>query len=65
MKTLRFKYCNKRIKTCDNGNVQYHDQGQCKLNSTINANSDVHTLTNDKIRKDLFNKNKVATIKMN
>lgn len=63
MKTLRFKYCNKRITTCDDGNIQYHDQGQFKLNSTFNANSYVHTLTNDKIRKDLFNKNKVATIK--
>ena len=43
---LSYKYYNKRITTCDNGNVQSHDK-ESKLNSTITANSGAHTLTND------------------
>ena len=39
MKKLSCKYYNKRITTCNNGNVQSHDQEESKLNSTINANS--------------------------
>ena len=39
MKKLGYKYCNKRITTRNNGNVQSHDQEESKLNSTINANS--------------------------
>ena len=51
------------ITTGDSGNVQSHDQEEGKLNSSINANSGAHTLTNDKIIKSPFNKNNVATIK--
>ena len=63
MKNLSDKYYNKRITTCDNGNVQSHDQEKSKLSSTINANSGAHTLTHEKITKSAFNKNNVATIK--
>ena len=35
--------------TCDGENAQSHDQEECKLNSTIIMNSDVHTLIDDKI----------------
>ena len=63
MKKLRCKYYNERITTRDNGNVQYHDREESKLNSTIIANSGAHTLTDDKIIKSLFNKNNKATIK--
>ena len=38
------KCYNKRITTRGNGNVQSHDQEECKLNSTIIANSRAHTL---------------------
>ena len=47
MKKLIYKYCNKRITTCDNGNFQSHDQEESKFNSTITANSGAHTLTHD------------------
>ena len=63
MKKLRYKYYNRRITICDNGNVQSHDQEESKLNSTINANSGTRTLTHDKIVKSSFNNNNVATIK--
>ena len=45
MKKLSYKYYNKQITTCDNSNVQSHDQEESKLNSTINARSGAHTLT--------------------
>ena len=41
------RYYNKQITTCDNGNVQFHDQEESKLNSTINVNSGAYTLTYD------------------
>ena len=63
MKTLKNKYYNKQITTHDNRNVQFHDQEENKLNRAINANSGAHTLTHDKIIKNPFNKNNVATIK--
>ena len=44
MKMLSYKYYNKRITTLDYGNVQSHDQEESKLNSTINVNSDAHTI---------------------
>ena len=44
---LSYKYCNKRITTRDKGNIQSHDQEESNLNSTINANSGAHTLTDD------------------
>ena len=47
MKKLRCKDYNKRITTRDNGNVQSHDQEEITLNSTINAESGTHTLTQD------------------
>ena len=47
MNKLNCKYYNKRITTPDNGNVQSHDQGESKLNSTINASSGAYTLTHD------------------
>ena len=51
MQKLRYKYYNKRLTTRDNFNVQYHDQEERKLNSTITASSGAHTLTHDKIIK--------------
>ena len=47
MKKLSYKYYHKRITTRNNGNVQFHDQEESKLNSTINANSAAHTPTHD------------------
>ena len=66
MKKLNCKYYNKWITTRDNGNVQSKDQEENKLNSTIIANSGthtLHTLTDEKIIKNPFNKDNVATIK--
>ena len=40
-----------------NNNVQSHDQGQSRLNRTINVSSGPHRLRHDKIIKSLFNKN--------
>ena len=66
MKTLSYKYYNKRITTRDNDNVQSHDKEESKLSSTITANSGAHTLTHDWIiKKSPYNKNNVATIKIN
>ena len=48
MRKVRYKYYNKPITTRNNSNVQSHNQ-ESKLNSTINAYSDAHTLTYDKI----------------
>ena len=45
VKKLRYKYYNERITIPDNGNVQYHDQEESKLNSIIKVNSGAHTLT--------------------
>ena len=47
MKKLSYRYYNKRITTCDNGNIQSHDKEESKLNSTITLNSGVQTLTHD------------------
>ena len=58
MKKLRHKYYNNGITTRDNGNVQSHDQGESKLNSTIHENDGAQTLTDDKTIKSLFNNNK-------
>ena len=63
MKRLKCKYYNRRITTRDSGNVQYHDQEESKLNSTINVNNDAHTLTDDKIIISRFNKKNLGTIK--
>ena len=63
IKNVRYNYYNKRILIRDNGNAQSHDQEESKLNSTINGNHGAHTLTHDKITKNLFNKKNVATIK--
>ena len=51
MKKYSYKYYNNRILTRDNGDVRCYDQEESKLNSAINANSDAHTLTHDKIIK--------------
>ena len=51
MQNLRYKHYNKRITTRDNDNVQFHDQEESRLNSTINVNKGAHALTNDKIVK--------------
>ena len=51
MKKLSYKDYNKRITTCDDGNVQSHDKEESKLNSTISTNSAAHTLTHDQIIK--------------
>ena len=47
VKKLSQKHYNKQITTCDNGNVHSHDNEEHKLNSTINANSGAHILTNE------------------
>ena len=57
-KKLSYKYYNKRITPCDNGNVQSHDKEESKLNSAITAISGVHTLTQDQVIK------KVHTIRI-
>ena len=63
MKKLRHKYYYNRTTTNRNGNVQFYDQEESKLNRTIIANRDTQTLIDDKIIKSPFNKNNVATIK--
>ena len=64
IKKLSYNYYNKRITTRDNvSSIQSHDQEKIKLNSTINAHRGAHTLTDEKIIKSPFIKNKVATIK--
>ena len=60
---LRCKYYNKQITTGDNGNVQSHDQEESKLNGTINTNCGAHELTHDKLIKNPFTRNNLATIK--
>ena len=39
--------------TRGNGNVQFHDKEESKLNSTITTNSGAHTLTYDQIIKKI------------
>ena len=63
MKKLRYKYYNKRVTTCDSGKKNISEQEESKLNSTINANSGAHALTDDKIIKSPFNRNNIAIIK--
>ena len=43
-KKLSYKYQNKQITTRDNGNIQFHDQEESKLNSTTigNSGADLH-----------------------
>ena len=62
-KKLCCKFYNKRTTTRVNGNVLSHDQEESKLNSTINANSGAHKLTDHYIIKRPFNKNNLGTIK--
>ena len=50
-KKSKCKYYNKLMTTRENGNFQFHNKEESKLNSTINANSGAHTLTHDKIIK--------------
>ena len=47
----------------ESNDVQSHDQEDSKLNSSIIANSGVHTLVDDKVIKSPFSKNNVGTIK--
>ena len=49
IKILRYKYYNKQITTRNDDNVQSHDQIKNKFSSTINGNSDAHTLAEDQI----------------
>ena len=49
MQKLKYKHYNKRITTHDNENVQFHDQEESKLNSTIKVNKGALTLTHDRI----------------
>ena len=46
-KNLSYKYCNNQITTRDNGNVQFYDQEESKLNSNINGNSGAQKRTHD------------------
>ena len=62
-KNFRYRYFNKEIIFPDNSNVQFHNQEESKLNSTINANSGAHRFTRDKINSQ-FNKNNLAIIKI-
>ena len=65
-KKLSHKYYNKRITSRDNDNVQSHDKEESRLHSSFTANSGVHTLTHCQvIKKSPYNKNNVATIKIN
>ena len=61
MQKSSYKYYNRQVTTRDNGNVEFHDQEESKLNNTINVNKSVHTLTDDKIISS-FNKDNEATI---
>ena len=60
---LQNKYTYYNITACDNGNIQFHDQEESKLNNTTNANSFAHKLTRCKIMKRPFNQNNISTIK--
>ena len=61
MKKLSYTYYNNQITTRENGNVQFHNKEESKLNSTITANSSAHTLTHDYIiKKGPYNNNNVA-----
>ena len=51
-----YKYYYEQITACDNDNLQFHDQEESKLNSTINVKSVAHRLTQDKIIKSPFNR---------
>ena len=51
MKKLGYKYYYNRTTTSHNGNVQFYDQEESKLNRTIIANRDTQTLIDDKIIK--------------
>ena len=57
MQKLRQEYCNKGIATRNNGNLQFHDQEESKLNSTIDVNSSAYTLTHNKIINNEFIQN--------
>ena len=48
-KYAKMKYCSKRITTCDNCYVQFHDQEESKWNSNINVNKAAHTPTHDQM----------------
>ena len=56
-----YKYYYEQITACDNDNLQFHDQEESKLNSTINVKSVAHRLTQDKIIKSPFNRKNLAT----
>ena len=58
---LRYKYQNKGVTTRDNGNVQFNDKKESKLNSAIIANNTALTLTHDKIIKSPFSQSNAAT----
>ena len=58
-----YKYQNKRITTCGNGNVQSYNKEESKLNSTITINSVAHKFAHYKIIKSTFNENNIATTK--
>ena len=55
MQKLRHKHYSKLITTRDNVNIQFYDQEESKLNSTINVNRGTHTLRLDEIIKSPFN----------
>ena len=53
IKKLMYKYYNKRIITCGNGNVQSYDKEEIKINSTITTNSVAHKFTQNNVHKNL------------
>ena len=55
MQKLRHKHYSKLITTRNNVNIQFHDQEESKLNSTINVNRGTHTLRLHEIIKSPFN----------
>ena len=54
---------NKQTTSHEKDNFQSHDRKESKLNSMLTANSSVYTLINDKMIKNPFRRNNIATIK--
>ena len=44
---IQLQVLQKRITTCDNGNIQSHDKEESNMNSTSTANTGAHKLTHD------------------
>ena len=62
-KCMKWHFNRSTTMVSESNDVQSHDQEDSKLNSSIIANSGVHTLVDDKVIKSPFSKNNVGTIK--